>query len=93
MQASFCAFGLSKTFTAIRNGVNVTGSFASRALSTSGFRLYELDENNGEFSFDMREPATWIITIDDGSGQYDVNRDGSINVSDVTKLVDKILHP
>ena len=93
MQASFCAFGLSKTFTAIRNGVNVTGSFASRALSTSGFRLFELDEGTGEFSFDMREPATWIITIDDGSGQYDVNRDGSINVTDVTKLVDKILHP
>lgn len=62
-------------------------------MSTSGYKLFELDEKTGEFSFDMREPATWIITIDDGSGQYDVNGDGSINVTDVTKLVDKILHP
>ncbi|MBP5323400.1 MAG: hypothetical protein J6Y84_06365 [Bacteroidaceae bacterium] len=93
MQASFCASSLTKTFTAIRNGVPVTTSFVSRAMSTSGYKLFELDEKTGEFSFDMREPATWIITIDDGSGQYDVNGDGSINVTDVTKLVDKILHP
>ena len=89
-----------ETFKAIRNGVDVTDLFSSRTGGNTNNPLviYTLAEVNGgdtqaAYGFQMRDPAVWEITIDDGSGKFDVNSDGEINVSDVTSLVNKILHP
>ena len=72
----------SDTFKAYRNGVAVQIP----------------KDNNGICSFvseddSMHEAAQWVIIADDGSGTYDVNGDGEINITDVTVLVNKILHP
>ena len=39
----------------------------------------------------MHEPAEWVIITESELERYDVNRDGEINISDVTKLVNEIL--
>ena len=84
-----------ETFKAFRNGVEVQFNYDQE----EGYRLYNISDyglagnTQAAFGFQLRDPATWVIIVDDGSGKYDVNGDGLINVSDVTSLVNKILHP
>ena len=91
-----------ETFKAVRNGEDVTTKFSSRVLENNNTRIivYELDDSEIEggdtqaaFGFQLRDPAVWEITVDDGSGNYDVNGDNKIDIIDVTTLVNKILHP
>lgn len=87
-----------ETFKAFRNGVEVPVEKFNYDQK-EGYRLHNISDydNAGQtqevFGFILRDPATWVIIVDDGSGKYDVNGDGEINVTDVTSLVNKILHP
>lgn len=65
-----------------RNGVDVTDQFTHY-----GDYYYPKEE----FRSVMHEPAHWVIINESELMKYDVNRDNSINISDVTKLVNKIL--
>jgi hypothetical protein len=40
---------------------------------------------------DLRDPAVWQITIGD-TDRYDLNNDNKVDISDVTKLVNKVLN-
>ena len=86
-----------ETFKAFRNGVEVPEDMFTKEIVSENLRRYTLDFDDAEIAaalgVDLRDPATWVIIVDDGSGKYDVNGDGEINVSDVTALVNKILHP
>lgn len=70
------------TFRAFRNGVDVTNQF-----SKGDNNIWTFTSNDPT----MHEPAQWIIVADNDLSRYDVNRDGSITIADVTKLVNKIL--
>ncbi len=70
------------TFRAFRNGVDVTSQFSKGVNS-----IWTFTSNDPT----MHEPAQWIIVADSDLSRYDVNRDGSITIADVTKLVNKIL--
>ena len=67
-----------------RNGVDMTTSFSK---GVEGW--YNLIGNDAW----MHEPAHWVIINESDLMKYDVNRDDKINVTDVTTLVNKILHP
>ncbi|MBR5963381.1 MAG: hypothetical protein IK000_04445 [Bacteroidaceae bacterium] len=83
-----------ETMHAFRNGVEVPISkFTKNGLNYKLSDYNYAGETQQAFGFVLRDPATWVIIVDDGSGKYDVNGDGEINVSDVTALVNKILHP
>ena len=86
-----------ETFKAFRNGVEVPEDMFTKVIVSENLRRYTLNFDDAEIAtalgVDLRDPATWVIIVDDGSGQYDVNGDGEINVTDVTALVNKILHP
>lgn len=91
------------TFTVLRNGVDVTDKFTlvtGPAGASEGFTRYKLDEsdyndnNDGMtpgLGFTFRDPAVWQITIGD-TGRYDLNNDNKVDISDVTKLVNKVLN-
>ena len=70
------------TFRAFRNRVDVTNQF-----SKGDNNIWTFTSNDPT----MHEPAQWIIVADNDLSRYDVNRDGSITIADVTKLVNKIL--
>ena len=82
-----------ESFTAFRNGVDVTDKFTKEVVSDNLWR-YTFNFDNSEVAaaldVDLRDPAVWQITIGD-TDRYDVNRDGKISIADVTKLVNKIL--
>ena len=85
------------TFTVLRNGVDVTGKFVATNGAGSGFTRYMLSEadNGGSdtqaaLGFQFRDPAVWEITIGD-TASYDLNNDNKVDISDVTKLVNKVL--
>ena len=88
------------SFTVLRNGVNVKDKFSlvtGSAGASAGYTRYRLSEaaNGGSdtqeaLGFQFRDPAVWQITIGD-TERFDVNRDGSISIADVTTLVNKIL--
>ena len=86
------------TFTVLRNGVEVTGKFVATNGAGPGFTRYMLSEadNGGSdtqaaLGFQFRDPAVWVITIGD-TGRYDLNNDNKVDISDVTKLVNKVLN-
>ena len=86
------------TFTVLRNGVDVTGKFVATNGAGSGFTRYMLSEadNGGSdtqaaLGFQFRDPAVWVITIGD-TASYDLNNDNKVDISDVTKLVNKVLN-
>ena len=86
------------TFTVLRNGVEVTKKFVATNGAGSGFTRYMLSEadNGGSdtqaaLGFQFRDPAVWQITIGD-TGRYDLNNDNKVDISDVTKLVNKVLN-
>ncbi|MBO4589691.1 MAG: hypothetical protein J5698_01800 [Bacteroidaceae bacterium] len=82
------------------NGQNVTDDFPLAGTDAEGNKTHQLyiddpednDILNG-YDINVYEGCSWVIIVDDGSGKYDVNGDGHIDVSDVTALVNKILHP
>ena len=88
------------SFTVLRNGVNIKDKFSlvtGSAGASAGYTRYRLSEaaNGGSdtqeaLGFQFRDPAVWQITIGD-TDRFDVNRDGSISIADVTTLVNKIL--
>ena len=82
------------------NGEEVTEGLVLISTATDGTKTYEFYADDPETNYIMAEldinvfeGCSWVILIDDGSGKFDVNGDGEINVSDVTSLVSKILHP
>ena len=82
------------------NGEEVTEGLVLISTATDGTKTYEFYADDPETNYIMAEldinvfeGCSWVILIDDGSGKFDVNGDGEINVSDVTALVSKILHP
>lgn len=82
-----------ESFTALRNGVDVTDKFTKEVVSDNLWR-YTFNFDNSDVAdalgVDLRDPAVWEITIGD-TDRYDVNRDGKISIADVTKLVNRIL--
>lgn len=81
-----------ESFTALRNGVDVTDKFTKELRDNMW--VYRFNFDNAEVAaalgIDLRDPAVWQITIGD-TDRYDVNRDGKISIADVTKLVNRIL--
>ena len=85
----------------LRNGVDVTDKFTKVPDGASeGFTRYALYEsdynvnNDGMtpgLGFTFRDPAVWVITIGD-TASYDLNNDNKVDISDVTKLVNKVLN-
>lgn len=82
-----------ESFTALRNGVDVTDKFTKELRDNMW--VYRFDFNNAEVAaalgIDLRDPAVWQITIGD-TGRYDLNNDNKVDISDVTKLVNKVLN-
>lgn len=91
------------SFSVLRNGVDVTDKFTlvtGSAGASAGFTRYALYEsdynvnNDGMtpgLGFTFRDPAVWVITIGD-TASYDLNNDNKVDISDVTKLVNKVLN-
>ena len=84
----------SESFTALRNGVDVTDKFTKEVVSDNLWR-YTFNFDNSDVAaalgVDLRDPAVWQITIGD-TGRYDLNNDNKVDISDVTKLVNKVLN-
>lgn len=82
-----------ESFTALRNGVDVTDKFTKELRDNMW--VYRFDFDNAEVAaalgVDLRDPAVWQITIGD-TGRYDLNNDNKVDISDVTKLVNKVLN-
>lgn len=82
-----------ESFTALRNGVDVTDKFIKELRDNMW--VYRFDFDNAEVAaalgIDLRDPAVWQITIGD-TGRYDLNNDNKVDISDVTKLVNKVLN-
>ena len=82
-----------ESFTALRNGVDVTNKFIKELRDNMW--VYRFDFDNAEVAaalgIDLRDPAVWQITIGD-TGRYDLNNDNKVDISDVTKLVNKVLN-
>ena len=75
----------SETFVAYRNGVDVTNSFIKQTTSTFTYYLFHsLDDS-------MHKPAQWVIVTESELARFDMNNDGKVDISDVTKLVNEIL--
>ena len=82
-----------ESFTAFRNGVDVTDKFTKEVVSDNLWRYtFNFDNSNvaAALGVDLRDPAVWQITIGD-TASYDLNNDNKVDISDVTKLVNKIL--
>ena len=83
-----------ESFTALRNGVDVTDKFTKEVVSDNLWR-YTFNFDNSDVAaalgVDLRDPAVWQITIGD-TGRYDLNNDNKVDISDVTKLVNKVLN-
>ena len=83
-----------ESFTALRNGVDVTNKFTKEVVSDNLWR-YTFNFDNSDVAaalgVDLRDPAVWQITIGD-TGRYDLNNDNKVDISDVTKLVNKVLN-
>ena len=75
-----------ESFRVFRNGMEVTDQFAP--IMSAGARIGWIMHDKGAM---MHEPAEWVIITESELERYDVNRDGEINISDVTKLVNEIL--
>lgn len=82
-----------ESFTALRNGVDVTDKFTKELRDNMW--VYRFNFDNAEVAaalgVDLRDPAVWQITIGD-TGRYDLNNDNKVDISDVTKLVNKVLN-
>ena len=82
-----------ESFTALRNGVDVTDKFTKELRDNMW--VYRFDFDNADVAaalgVDLRDPAVWQITIGD-TGRYDLNNDNKVDISDVTKLVNKVLN-
>ena len=64
----------------LRDGVNVT----SQGTLEGDFLCFTVSDED-------LTGTTWVITTDEAYDRFDVNRDGSISIADVTTLVNKIL--
>ncbi len=82
-----------ESFTALRNGVDVTDKFTKELRDNMW--VYRFDFDNADVAaalgVDLRDPAVWQITIGD-TASYDLNNDNKVDISDVTKLVNKVLN-
>lgn len=82
-----------ESFTALRNGVDVTDKFTKELRDNMW--VYRFNFDNAEVAaalgVDLRDPAVWQITIGD-TGRYDLNNDNKVDISDVTKLVNEVLN-
>lgn len=82
-----------ESFTALRNGVDVTDKFIKELRDNMW--VYRFDFDNAEVAaalgIDLRDPAVWQITIGD-TDRYDLNNDNKVDISDVTKLVNEVLN-
>lgn len=66
-----------------RNGVDLTDQF----VNNNG-NYYPKEELRSL----LHEPAHWVIINESDLMKYDVNRDNKVDISDVTKLVNKVLN-
>ncbi len=66
-----------------RNGVDLTDQF----VNNDG-NYYPKEELRSL----LHEPAHWVIINESDLMKYDVNRDNKVDISDVTKLVNKVLN-
>lgn len=80
MGVEFKLKNASDTFKAYRNGVEVQIQKGNNDVCTF------VSEDDS-----MHEAAQWVIIADDGSGSFDLNHDGKVDIADVTKLVNKVL--
>ena len=81
MGVEFKLKNASDTFKAYRNGVEVQIQKGNNDVCTF------VSEDDS-----MHEAAQWVIIADDGSGSFDLNHDGKVDIADVTKLVNKVLN-
>ena len=83
-----------ESFTAFRNGVDVTDKFTKEVVNENLWR-YTFNFDNSDVAaalgVDLRDPAVWQITVG-GTDPYDLNNDNKVDISDVTKLVNKVLN-
>jgi hypothetical protein len=83
--------------TVTRNGQDVTSLFT--LATKNGKTCYCLSDADGDWQtdsgFQLRDPAVWEIMIENAAAAdnsiYDVNGDNKVNITDVTKIVNKIL--
>ncbi|MBO7466740.1 MAG: hypothetical protein J6T94_03530 [Bacteroidaceae bacterium] len=75
------------TYKVFFNGQEVTGFTLDEASDT--YKSYDIILEDASYLQD----GQWVILFYDDADRYDVNHDGEVNVSDVTALVNKILHP
>ena len=66
-----------------RNGVDLTDQF----VNNNG-NYYPKEELRSL----LHEPAHWVVINESDLMKYDVNRDNKVDISDVTKLVNKVLN-
>ena len=74
-----------ESFRVFRNGVEMTGQFVKYNNITGMYHL----QSNADF---MHEPAQWLIVTESELARFDMNNDGKVDISDVTKLVNKVLN-
>ena len=83
--------------TVTRNGQDVTSLFT--LATKNGKTCYRLSDADGDWQtesgFQLRDPAVWEIMIENAAAAdnsiYDVNGDNKVDITDVTKIVNKIL--
>ena len=83
--------------TVTRNGQDVTSLFT--LATKNGKTCYCLSDADGDWQtesgFQLRDPAVWEITIENAAAAansaFDVNGDNKVDITDVTKIVNKIL--
>ena len=83
--------------TVTRNGQDVTSLFT--LATKNGKTCYCLSDADGDWQtesgFQLRDPAVWQIMIENAAAAdnsiYDVNGDNKVDITDVTKIVNKIL--
>lgn len=83
--------------TVTRNGQDVTSLFT--LATKNGKNCYRLSDADGDWQtesgFQLRDPAVWEIMIENAAAAansaFDVNGDNKVDITDVTKIVNKIL--
>ena len=75
------------TIRVYRNGEELTESIQTTYQQAGVLNYYYLEGSDSSW----HSPASWVIIADDGSGSFDLNHDGKVDIADVTKLVNEIL--
>ncbi len=73
------------------NGEEKSTIFTYHHTMSNGEKVYIYNSNENSQNAPYLQDGQWIILFYDDLERYDVNRDGTISIADVTTLVNKIL--